>query len=218
MMSNGGALPPEQMMYLTFRARASSAEREAYAAGLERTLERLADQLGTPALSSLLAGIELAAVDEPLEAGEDAVVGRLGTPELGAETRAALATSALERGVARRRQLLAGALTAPQVAARLGLRSRETPHQRHARGELLAVREGGVWRFPLAQFDDDAPDGVLPGLRAVLAALDDLTEIRKLLWLSTPRPELDGRTPFEAMRRGDAEAVASHAYAAGASA
>jgi excisionase family DNA binding protein len=99
-----------------------------------------------------------------------------------------------------RQRLLAGALTAPQVAQLLGV-SRQTPHDRVRAGTLLAVQDGGIWRFPAWQFDATAPDGVLPGLAEVIQALDGMPALSKISWFVAPKALLP-RPPLEMVRSG----------------
>ncbi len=100
-----------------------------------------------------------------------------------------------------RRELLADALTAPQVAELLGT-SRQTPHDRARNGGLLAVLDRGQLRFPRWQFDPAGPDGVVPGLSEVIRALD-VSPLAKVSWLTRPNPYLEDRTPIEALTDGD---------------
>ncbi len=116
---------------------------------------------------------------------------------------------------ASRQELLAGAFTAPQVAKVLGS-TRQTPHDRRSRGELLALKEDGVWLFPAWQFDAEGPDRVLPGLPRVLRALA-VSDPAKIRWLAKPHPDLDGAAPKDALREGMVEEVVSLAEAVGKS-
>lgn len=104
-----------------------------------------------------------------------------------------------------RRELLADALTATQVAELLGT-SRQTPHDRVRSGSLLAVLDRGQLRFPRWQFDPRGPDGVVAGLPSVIRALE-VSPLAKVSWLTRPNPYLEERTPLEALRDGDLERV-----------
>jgi hypothetical protein len=103
---------------------------------------------------------------------------------------------------------------ADQVADLLQTRSRQTPHDRAKAGTLLAIRENGRLRFPLCQFDPEGPDGVVPGLAAVLTALD-FSPLAKAAWLERPHPALDGQTPIERLRTGDLAGPVAIARCAG---
>jgi hypothetical protein len=108
----------------------------------------------------------------------------------------------LRRAREQRERLLAGSLTAPQVADLLGV-SRQTPHDWRRARRLLAAFDRGAWRFPAWQFDPAAPDGVLAGLPAVLAELDGLDDLGRIAWFVAPRPGLDGRSVVDLLRAGD---------------
>jgi hypothetical protein len=115
----------------------------------------------------------------------------------------------------KRKQLLAGSLTAPQVAELLGT-SRQTPHDRLKKRSLLAVLDNGALRFPLWQFDPEGPDGAIAGLPEVLKTLE-ASDFAKLNWLVRPNPLLDGLTPVQALKQGDRERVIQEAASVGAS-
>jgi len=106
----------------------------------------------------------------------------------------------LRRSFQRRHELLDGALSTSQVAALLGT-SRQTPHDRVERGTLLAAMDRGGLRFPPWQFDPDGEDGVVPGLPAVVRALD-VSPIAKMSWLTRPNPMLDTATPLTRLQAG----------------
>lgn len=107
----------------------------------------------------------------------------------------------LQRYFERRRELLSNSFTAPQVAKLLGT-SRQTPHDRIKNKSLLAVRDNGVWKFPIWQFDAEGVDGVIDGLPEVLKNLSINSEFAKLNWFMRPLPVLDGLTPVEALKQG----------------
>lgn len=111
-----------------------------------------------------------------------------------------------------RHRLLRDALTVSEVAKLLGT-TRQTPHDRCAAGTLLAVKDRGHWRFPVWQFDPEGPDGVLDGLTDALAALPRQTPIGRVLWFVTPKQQLQGRSPVEALRDGEVPAVVAEAQA-----
>jgi hypothetical protein len=132
-----------------------------------------------------------------------------GGREYGRHERSTLQMAALARSFKRRRELLEGSLTASQVAELLGI-SRQRPHDRVKGATLLAVLDRGAWRFPPWQFDPEGPDGVVEGLPEVLRALH-ASPLAKASWFVRPNPYLQGRTPFEALRKGQIEAVRSAA-------
>lgn len=114
-----------------------------------------------------------------------------------------------------RRQLLESSLTASQVAELLGT-SRQTPHDRIKSKSLLGLRDNGVYRFPIWQFDVEGSDGVIEGLPEVLKALQ-VNDFAKLSWLMKPNSFLDGLTPVEALKQKQVKQVLQEAYGVGGS-
>jgi hypothetical protein len=124
-----------------------------------------------------------------------------------------LELEAQRQAFARRRELLRGALSSTQVAELLGTK-RQTPHDRLRSQTLLAVEDNGRWQFPYWQFDASGPNGVIAGLPDVLKALD-ISALAKVSWLTTPNPYLEGRTPLQALKEGQAARVIDQARAVG---
>ena len=123
----------------------------------------------------------------------------------------------LMRAFSERRELLADALTVNEVAYLLGT-TRQTPHDRYAAGTLIAVKDGGRLLFPMWQFDPDAADGVVVGLSPVLLTLKDrLSPLGTLRWFLSPKAQLGGRSPLDALRAGDVQSAAEEARTVGAS-
>jgi Protein of unknown function (DUF2384) len=141
--------------------------------------------------------------DTSLDADLESIIG----PPLAPGERTRLAFEGLVRGAERRRALLTETVTAPEVARLIGAKTRQAAHDRLRAYRMLAVYDAGAWRFPMWQFDPEAPEGVLNGLPAVLRELAELDPYRRLQWLTTPQPELDNRTPAEALRAGEQRAV-----------
>ncbi len=127
---------------------------------------------------------------------------------------AALELRASQQAFATRQALLAGSLTATEVAGLLGT-SRQTPHDRAGRNSLLAVMDQGHLRFPPWQFDPGGPNGVVAGLPDVLRVLD-VSPLAKASWLTRPNPYLEGRTPLQALQGGDLARILDQARAVGA--
>jgi hypothetical protein len=125
-----------------------------------------------------------------------------------------LEIDAKKRAFARRREMLAGSLTATEVAHMLGT-TRQTPHDRARVGALLAVEDQSRLCFPIWQFDPNGPNGVVSGLPRVLRSLS-ISTLGKLSWLTAPNAYLEGRTPLEALKVGDEERVVDQALAVGA--
>lgn len=128
---------------------------------------------------------------------------------------ATLEAEAMADHFARRRELLAGALTASQVADRLGS-SRQTPHDRLRSGSLLGVMDNGALRFPAWQFDGMGPDGVVEGLPEVVRALS-IPVFSKIGWMVRPHSTLDGQTPLQLLQAGELGRVLQVARAVGVS-
>ena len=129
-------------------------------------MQALVDRL-SPAEVERVCGRIDDALRDALPAEPDPVVAELtGGAEHGDEERVTLDLANLRRTFQLRRELLNGALNAPEVAELLGT-SRQTPHDRAAARSLLAIRDNGALRFPRWQFDAAGPDAVVPGLPAV---------------------------------------------------
>jgi hypothetical protein len=182
---------------------------------IDQTLRRLQERLNALPPDELVAVVEAATrALAPVAASASPVVTALtGGHRFTVEERAEAEVEVQRRSFARRRELLADALSASQVAALLGT-SRQTPHDRLTSGTLLAVRDRGVYRFPRWQFDPNGDDGVVPGLPAVIRALD-VPPLAKVAWLTRANPLLDGATPLACLHAGQTERVVALARAVG---
>lgn len=99
-------------------------------------------------------------------------------------------------------------LTSAQMAARIGLRGRQSVHHRLKRGTLVGFelgRRGSL--FPAAQLDDHGR--VLDGIDDVLVLIPDARWAWR--WLTEPTVALDNDVPLERLRRGDRDAVVAAA-------
>jgi hypothetical protein len=131
-----------------------------------------------------------------------------------------LEASNAERSFEARSKVLEGALTANGVKELLGSKSRQIAHDRLKAGTLLGIMERGQWRFPAWQFDADGPNGVVPGLPAVLRELGRyafISPMGKARFFLRPNPYLGGRTPLEALKQGDVDDVVGVARSIGVS-
>lgn len=180
------------------------------------TLRRFQDRLNDLPPHELVAVVQAATrALAPSEEQPPTIVTVLtGGRRFSAEERAEAEVGLLRRSFARRRALLADALSTAQVAALLGT-SRQTPHDRTASGSLLAVLDRGTYRFPRWQFDASGEDGVVNGLPAVIGALD-VSPMAKVSWLTSANPMLDGQTPLAELKAGHMERVVALARAVGA--
>lgn len=107
------------------------------------------------------------------------------------------------RVLAARAAFVAGAWTTDQVAAHLGVRSRQAVAQRRQRGGLLGAQIGTRTYYPDWQF---GPEGLADGLdrmRALLreSGLDDARTADDVLRMV--HSELGGRTLLDRWRHGD---------------
>ncbi|HSR72231.1 MAG TPA: hypothetical protein VLL72_07600, partial [Kiloniellales bacterium] len=99
-------------------------------------------------------------------------------------------------------------LTSDEMAGRLGLKSRQSVHDWLKKGRLVgwqSAKRGYV--FPAGQLD--ARGQPLEGLDRVLALFED--GYTAWIWLTTPRPGLEGATPLALLRRGEVERAAAAA-------
>ncbi len=107
-------------------------------------------------------------------------------------------------------------LTRVAVARLLG-KSEQAVAQDH---RLLAFRNGdGRVVYPLVQFDGTRPVAGLDRVVAILAGAGD-DDLTVLAWLTAPKPALGGRSPLDALRSAEVDAVLrlAHDWAGDASA
>jgi hypothetical protein len=204
----------------TAKGAAAKARQKKAAARTVEALQHLLEQSSPDDLELVSSRIERAlefpqVPPQVPEERRELVADLTGGREYGRQERSALEMAALARSFKRRRELLEGSLTAPQVADLLDT-TRQTPHDRVKGGTLLAVLDRGAWRFPAWQFDPEGPDGVVEGLPEVLRALH-ASPMAKASWLMRPNQYLEGRTPLEVLKEGQIEAVRSAAETVGAS-
>lgn len=113
---------------------------------------------------------------------------------------------ALARGVEHRQTLLTlagGVLSADQAGRILGI-TRQAIDKRRRAGTLLAVREGSDWRYPACQFENGQ---VVAGVPDVVRGFGSSSPWVALDFLLAPDTVLAGRTPLEALKAGDHDAV-----------
>lgn len=129
-------------------------------------------------------------------AGDDYSEGNLAVLEL----------ANLERYYQRRRELLARSISTPEVAKLIGCQAITTVHDRRKAGTLLGLKDNGVYKFPLWQFDPEGDDGVIDRLPELLKTLQ-ISNFAKLNWLSKPLRAFEGRTPVEVLRSCNEEDI-----------
>ncbi len=120
----------------------------------------------------------------------------------------------LERYYQRRQELLADSITSTKVAELLGCENRSTVRDRRLAKSILGIKDKGVYKYPLWQFDPEGDDGVVDGFPEVLTALD-VSDFTKLNWLMKPHLAFEGKTPVEMLKQGEIEAVVVEARAVG---
>ena len=109
----------------------------------------------------------------------------------------------LKRYYQRRRDLLANSITTPQVAELIGCQAVTTVHDRRKTSRLLGLKDNGVYKFPLWQFDPEGDDGVIDGLSYVLKALQ-ISDFAKLNWFNLPLRSFANQTPIQVMKSSQA--------------
>ena len=129
-------------------------------------------------------------------AGDDYSEGNLAVLEL----------ANLERYYQRRRELLARSITTPEVAKLIGCQAITTVHDRRKAGTLLGLKDNGVYKFPLWQFDPEGDDSVIDRLPELLKTLQ-ISDFAKLNWLSKSLRAFEGRTPVEVLKSGHEEDI-----------
>ncbi|RWD96443.1 DNA-binding protein [Mesorhizobium sp.] len=113
---------------------------------------------------------------------------------------------ALARNVEHRKLLIeraGGTLSAEDAGSLLGI-SRQAVDKRRRAGSLLALREGSDWRYPACQFDNT---DVAAGIPDIVQAQTSSGPWVALDFLLAPDSSLGGRSPLEALKAGDREAV-----------
>ena len=118
----------------------------------------------------------------------------------------------LHRLYQRRQRLLEKSLTSTEVAELLDWKTRKTIHDKLKANSILGIKDKGVYRFPVWQFDPEGNDGILDGLPQVLEALE-VSNFTKLNWLSKPHPAFDNLTPVEMLKQGNIHDVLVEARA-----
>ncbi|MDJ0901664.1 MAG: DUF2384 domain-containing protein [Xenococcus sp. MO_188.B8] len=129
-------------------------------------------------------------------AGQDYSEGNLAVLEL----------ANLERYYQRRRELLTSSITTTQVAKLIGCQAITTVHDRRKANTLIGLKDNGVYKFPLWQFDPEGDDGVIDGLPEILKTLQ-ISNFAKLNWLTKPLRAFNNQTPVEILKQGDRDEI-----------
>jgi hypothetical protein len=77
-------------------------------------------------------------------------------------------------------------------------------------GQLLAIPDGRILRFPTWQFDPESETGLLPHFEEVLGVMD-ASPFRKAAWFLTENPRLKRRKPLDLLRAGKVQPVLEEA-------
>lgn len=106
----------------------------------------------------------------------------------------------------RRQTLLEHSLTSTQVADLLGWQHHKTANDRLKANRIVGVKDRGVYKFPLWQFDPSGEDGIVDGLPELLSRLN-ISNFRKINWLSKPMAAFDNLTPIEVLKKGNRDDI-----------
>lgn len=117
----------------------------------------------------------------------------------------------LQRQQRDRRRVADDALSRQEAAELLGI-SPQAVTDRLDAGRLVGMKVGRQWRLPTWQFDLDAVSAVLPGLDRLQEVFPG-GPVSLSRWIAEPSPDLDGRTPRQALAGGDGDRVCAVAAA-----
>ena len=113
---------------------------------------------------------------------------------------------AFARNVAHRQtliQLAGGAFSAEEAGRTLSI-TRQAVDKRRRANNLLAIREGSDWRYPVCQFDQG---NVIAGIADIVQGFAQAGPWVALDFLLAPDSTLADRTPLQALKQGDREEV-----------
>lgn len=111
-------------------------------------------------------------------------------------------TAALLRGAEIKRALLkaeGGVLSAQQLADHLGITTQGLGRKRE-KDQVFWLEVGDGYVYPSFQI---GPSGLMPGIRAVLDALDERNPWARVNFMLTADARLGDRRPLDALREGD---------------
>ena len=165
-------------------------------------------QRANAAIERLVARMPSDALVEALTAPTDvgAIARLLGRAELAGPAVAEIdpLVPAIARGVEHRQALreeAGGLLSASDAGVLVCSISRQAVDKRRRAGSLLAVREGGDWKYPACQFDEGA-GAVVAGLPEVVGGLEGQGPWAVLDFLLAEESALGGRAPMSGAARG----------------
>jgi hypothetical protein len=105
--------------------------------------------------------------------------------------------------------ILEDTISSDQVRAYIN-RSRPIINKMAKEGQLLAIPDGRILRFPTWQFDPESETGLLPHFEEVLGVMD-ASPFRKAAWFLTENPRLKRRKPLDLLRAGKVQPVLEEA-------
>jgi hypothetical protein len=111
----------------------------------------------------------------------------------------------LREQFASRRALELASVSRAAAADLLGKREQAVSDDLDA-GRLVGFKRGRVWLLPAWQFEAGSERGVLPGLAGLQRAFPGGV-VALTRWVTTPTPDLDDRSPRDAMAQGGIEQV-----------
>ena len=122
-------------------------------------------------------------------------------------------TAAFLRGAEMKRALLraeGGVVSGPELARHLGITPQGLGKKRD-RGQVFWLEVGEGYVYPVFQV---GPDGLLHGVREVLAAFQQSDSWAQVNFMLTGDTRLGGQRPLDVLRAGDVAAVvrAAHGY------
>jgi hypothetical protein len=113
-----------------------------------------------------------------------------------------------------RNSILNDALNIADVMKLLRITTRSGIKRRIDRKNLLAIKDGAVYRFPRWQFDPHSSDGVVPGLAEVLKVIR-VEPLETAAWLSKPHSGFEGKRPIDVLKAGRVNKVVDEAEGVG---
>jgi hypothetical protein len=106
---------------------------------------------------------------------------------------------------ARRAAVIQASITRDDAARLLGV-TPQAVSEMLEREALVGLKQGREWRLPLWQFEAEAENGILPGLRDVISRFP-ASVVALSRWVERTNVDLDDLTPREALRTGKTEIV-----------
>jgi hypothetical protein len=127
-----------------------------------------------------------------------------------ADEMAELEIGNIEREFAVRKALLARARSVEEVSEMLGIKSRQTLHNWHSQGKIIALLDNGRLYLPLWQFEAGTDDKLVAGFSETLRTLKR-TSFSAAHWFTNPNGQLGNRAPIALLRAGEISKVLAEA-------